>query len=51
MVNSINLRESNKNWYPPNPKADEEALERFRKQFAERKQQRMLKELNNGVYD
>lgn len=36
---------------PPNPKADEEALERFRKQFAERKQQRMLKELNNGVYD
>ena len=36
---------------PPDPKADEEALERFRKQFAERKQQRMLKELNNGVYD
>lgn len=36
---------------PPNPKANEEALERFRKQFAERKQQRVLKELNNGVYD
>lgn len=36
---------------PPNLNADEEALERFKKEFAERKQQRMLKELNNGVYD
>jgi hypothetical protein len=36
---------------PPSLNADEEALERFKKEFAERKQQRMLKELNNGVYD
>jgi protoporphyrinogen oxidase len=35
----------------PDPKADEEALERFRKEFAERKQKRMIKELNNGVYN
>lgn len=36
---------------PPNPKADEEALERFKKEFAEKKYKRMLKELNNGVYN
>ena len=35
----------------PDPTADEVALERFRKEFVERKQKRMLKELNNGVYD
>lgn len=35
---------------PPSLKADEEALERFRKQFAERKQKRMLQELKNS-YD
>jgi len=36
---------------PPNLTADEEALERFKQEFAERKQKRMIKELNNGVYN
>ena len=36
---------------PPNLKADEEALERFKQEFVERKQKRMLKELKYGVYD
>lgn len=36
---------------PPDVTADEEALERFKQEFAEKKYKRMLKELNNGVYD
>lgn len=35
---------------PPNLKADEEALERFKKEFAERKQKRALQELKDSYY-
>ncbi|HNQ68366.1 MAG TPA: hypothetical protein PKN32_08300 [Bacteroidales bacterium] len=35
---------------PPKIDADEEALKRFKQEFAERKQKRMLQELKNG-YD
>ena len=35
---------------PPNLKADEEALERFKKEFAERKQKRVLQELKDSYY-
>jgi len=34
----------------PNSKADEEALERFKKEFAERKQKRALQELKDSYY-
>jgi hypothetical protein len=30
---------------------DKEAFQNFQKEFSERKQKRMIKELNNGVYD
>jgi protoporphyrinogen oxidase len=36
---------------PPDVTADEEALERFKQEFAEKKYKRMIKELNDGVYD
>jgi len=36
---------------PPKIDADEKALERFRQEFAERKQKRTLEELKTGGYE